>query len=96
MTTTISLFNPTAFKKESLESVENKAYEKKILTVGFIDNSKPNFNFLADELATLLQERLGVKKIIRERKNAASLPAPAEMLKKIIADCDLVISGSGD
>jgi hypothetical protein len=96
MTTTISLFNPTASTKVSLVPVENKAYEHKILTVGFIDNSKPNFNLLADELAALLQERLGVKNIIRERKNAASLPAPQEMLQKIIAECDLVISGSGD
>jgi hypothetical protein len=51
---------------------------------------------LADELTLLLHERLGVKKIIRERKNAASLPAPTAMLRKVIEECDLVIAGSGD
>jgi hypothetical protein len=96
MPTTITLFNPTAIKKDSSIPVENKAYEHQIQTVGFIDNSKPNFNFLADELEILLLNRLGVKKIIRERKNAASLPAPAEMLKRMIEECDLVIAGSGD
>lgn len=96
MTIIVSLFNPTAIKKESSIQVENKAYAHQIQTVGFIDNSKPNFNILADELTLLLQERLGVKKIIRERKNAASLPAPAAMLRKVIEECDLVIAGSGD
>jgi hypothetical protein len=96
MTATITLFNPTAIKKESAMDVENKAYEHQIQTVGFIDNSKPNFNFLADELEILLLHRLGVKKIVRERKNAASLPAPAEMLKRMIEECDLIIAGSGD
>jgi hypothetical protein len=96
MTKTVTLFNPTALKKESTLTFENKAYEHQIQTVGFIDNSKPNFNFLADELETLLLTRLGVKKVIRARKNAASLPAPAEMLKRMIEECDLVIAGSGD
>lgn len=96
MIKTVSLFNPTAIKKESSTQEENKAYEHQIQTVGFIDNSKPNFNLLADALETLLLTRLGVKKVIRERKNAASLPAPAEMLKRMIEDCDLVIAGSGD
>ncbi|SMC32973.1 hypothetical protein SAMN06296008_102154 [Polynucleobacter kasalickyi] len=96
MTKTVTLFNPTASKKESSTPLENKAYEHQIQTVGFIDNSKPNFNFLADELETLLLTRLGVKKVIRERKNAASLPAPAEMLKRMIEECDLIIAGSGD
>lgn len=64
--------------------------------VGFIDNSKPNFNHLADDLANLLVERHGVAKVIRHRKRSASMPAPTTVMADIQAQCDLVITGSGD
>ena len=64
--------------------------------VGFIDNSKPNFNHLADDLAELLVERHGVAGIVRHRKLGASTPAPEPALADIEQRCDLVITGSGD
>jgi hypothetical protein len=64
--------------------------------VGFIDNSKPNFHHLADDLAQLLQEHHGVARVIRHRKLSASRPAPAEAIADIESQCDLVITGSGD
>ena len=65
-------------------------------TVGFMDNSKPNFNLLADDLADLLKTKYGVAEVVRHRKLAASIPTPDESLADIEARCDLVISGSGD
>jgi len=64
--------------------------------VGIIDNSKPNFNHLADALATLLQTRHGVAEVRRHRKHAASLPAAAGIAADFAAHCDLVLTGSGD
>ena len=64
--------------------------------VGFIDNSKPNFHHLADDVARLLQERHGVARVIRHRKLSASRPAPAAAMADIESQCDLVITGSGD
>ena len=64
--------------------------------VGFIDNSKPNFNLLADDLAQLLVERYGVASVIRHRKLAASIPAPEAAYADVAEKCDLVIAGSGD
>lgn len=64
--------------------------------VGFIDNSKPNFHFLADDLADLLVERHGVARVVRHRKRSASTPAPETVIADIKAQCDLVITGSGD
>ena len=65
-------------------------------TVAFIDNSKPNFNHLTDDLAQLLTARYGVARVIRHRKRAASVPALNEVYADIEANCDLVITGSGD
>ena len=64
--------------------------------VGFIDNSKPNFHHLADDLAQLLTEHYGVAKVVRHRKLSASIPAPQPALADVAEQCDLVITGSGD
>jgi hypothetical protein len=65
-------------------------------TVGFIDNAKPNFNHLVDDLAGLLVSRYGVAKVIKRKKRAASVPAPEAIYKEFEEQCDLVIAGSGD
>lgn len=64
--------------------------------VGFIDNSKPNFSHLVDDLAELLVARHGVAAVIRHRKLAASIPAHEEAIADVKRQCDLVITGSGD
>ena len=40
--------------------------------VGFIDNSKPNFHLLADDLSELLVAKHGVASVVRHRKLACS------------------------
>jgi hypothetical protein len=64
--------------------------------VGFIDNAKPNFDHLAAEIGTLLTERHGVARVVTHRKRSASLPVATEALERLSAECDLVITGSGD
>jgi hypothetical protein len=64
--------------------------------VGFIDNSKPNFQLLADDLSELLMTRYGAASVVRHRKRSASIPAPDTVLADIAEKCDLVITGSGD
>lgn len=64
--------------------------------VGFIDNAKPNFNHLVDDLAEVLIARYGVARVVKRRKRSASVPAPAEMMGEITGECDVVIAGSGD
>jgi len=64
--------------------------------VGFIDNSKPNFNNLIDELSEALIRDHGVKAVIKRRKPMASIPASAAIMKELVEQCDLIITGSGD
>jgi len=65
-------------------------------TVGFIDNTKHNFDRLADEIGAVLRERHGVKTVIRRRKANASTPAAPEILVELAKTCDVVFAGSGD
>jgi len=64
--------------------------------IGFIDNSKPNFQLLADDLSELLMTRYGAASVVRHRKRSASIPAPDTVFADIAEKCDLVITGSGD
>ena len=64
--------------------------------VGFIDNAKPNFDHLVDELGRLLVAEYGVARVVKRRKPSASVPAEPQVVAALAAECDLVIAGSGD
>jgi len=99
MTASIILYDPTAPRakvpavveaaKPTLDTLAGKV-------VGFIDNAKPNFNHLADDIGELLMKKYGVKQVLKRRKRAASVPAPESVYKEYAEQCDLVITGSGD
>ncbi len=93
---TICVFDPTAPER----SVAQR--QRRVLTslagkvVGFIDNSKPNFHYLVDDLCELLTSRCGVKSVVKHSKHVACVPASEETMQDLLARCDLVIAGSGD
>ena len=96
MTTSMLVYDPVApchnqpqASSRALDTLAGK-------TIGFIDNSKPNFQYLADDLAALLTEKYGVAQVIRRRKPSASQPAAEAVMKELVETCDAVITGSGD
>jgi hypothetical protein len=64
--------------------------------VGFIDNTKHNFDRLAGELGALLRERHGVRAVVHRRKANASTPAAPELIAELSKACDVVFAGSAD
>jgi len=97
MTGSILLYDPTAPRRAGpVAAAAPKLAGLQGLVVGFIDNAKPNFNHLADDLGELLMSRYGVTKVLKRRKRAASVPAPDEVYREFEEQCDLVITGSGD
>jgi ABC-type transporter Mla subunit MlaD len=92
----VRLYDPTAPRRDDpgralarLDTLAGKV-------VGFIDNAKPNFNHLVDDLAERLVADYGVKRVVKRRKTSASIPAPDEIVRELADECDLVITGSGD
>ena len=75
--------------RQSLDSLAGKV-------VGFIDNSKPNFHLLVEDLSRILLEKHGVKSIVNRRKKSASQGAPEAVLNELVGEVDAVITGSGD
>ena len=66
------------------------------LTVGFLDNTKANFDRLTAEMGELLRASHGVARVIHRRKANASTPAPVELIAEMAKECDVVFAGSAD
>jgi hypothetical protein len=64
--------------------------------IGFLDNTKANFDVLAGHVARELRERFGAASVTIRRKPNASTPAPPEVIAALARECDLVFAGSGD
>ena len=96
MTDTTTVLVPTAATRAAGGRAQLTLESLRGRVVGFIDNAKPNFNDLVDDLGELLVSRYGVREVIKRRKRAASVPAPDAVYKEYAEQCDLVITGSGD
>ena len=99
MTATVTLFDPTAPRREARGAEASHARTINGLAgkvVGFIDNAKPNFGLLADDLGELLVSKYGVARVIKRRKPSASVPAKPDVIAELTGECDVVITGSGD
>ena len=65
-------------------------------TVGFLDNTKANFDRLTAGMGELLRAQHGVAKIVHRRKANASTPAAPEIIVALAKECDVVFAGSAD
>jgi hypothetical protein len=65
-------------------------------TIGFLDNTKSNFDRLVRSIGDLLREHHGVRDVLHLRKANASTPAPPELIVEAAKACDLVFAGSAD
>ncbi len=98
MSSTITLYDPTAPPQAAgaQAQVPIQPVQLNGATVGFIDNAKPNFSILVDDLTELLTSQYGVKRVITRRKTSASIPATPDDIHALASECDVVITGSGD
>lgn len=96
MVGSVMLYDPSAPARQVRAPVPKMLSGLGGIVVGFIDNAKPNFNHLVDDLGELLMTRYGVVRMLKRRKSAASVPASDEVYRELAEQCDLVITGSGD
>jgi hypothetical protein len=66
------------------------------LTVGFLDNTKHNFDRFVEDLGQVLKERFGVARVVHARKANAASPAAPDIIAALAKECDLVFAGSAD
>jgi hypothetical protein len=96
MTQTVMLFDPTAARAAIGTDLQRALPGLAGKVVGFIDNTKPNFNHLAADMSELLVSKYGVKRVVTHQKRNASVAAADDVITAFAGACDLVIAGSGD
>ena len=90
------IVDPTAPRQNQPQHPRRALGSLRGKTVGFIDDAKPNFNHLVDDLAELLIGKYGVREVIKRRKRVSSYAAPEAVISELAGKCDLVITGPGD
>ena len=64
-------------------------------TVGLLNNTKVKADYILDAVAELLQERFAIRDFVRLTKPTFARPIPADMAKRMAAECDVVITAIG-
>jgi len=64
--------------------------------LGLLSNSKINADNVLLAIGDLLAKRYALKSIVHDVKANFSLPAPQEVVDRIVAQADVVIAGVGD
>jgi len=95
MPKTLSVLDPLAPVGQQAERPRVALDDLRGKVVGFIDNAKPNFHHLVDDLAELLVRDYGAAGVVKHRKRG-QVPAGDEVMGKFSGECDVVIAGSGD
>jgi hypothetical protein len=95
MTDKITVYDPSAPSGSGPEHARQTLDGLRGKVIGFIDNGKPNFHYLVDDLGERLVKQYGVARIVRHRKRG-SVPVMESVMKDYAENCDAVITGSGD
>jgi hypothetical protein len=96
MATKVVLVVPEAPAPAGSAVVNERRIEKKGIRLGVLDNSKGNADHLLKFIVDSVQSMVPVESVVITRKASVSLPAPPEILDKLTAEADVVVSAMAD
>jgi hypothetical protein len=92
----ITVLSPVGRLRASTVEIPALPADLRGVTVGFLDNTKHNFDRLVTEMGELLRERYGVARVVHRRKANAATAAAPEIIEALAKECDVVLAGSAD
>jgi hypothetical protein len=92
----ISVLSPVGEVRRNVLAAPALPSDLRGKTIGFLDNTKTNFDRLVTEMGGLLRERFSIKAVVHRKKANAATPAAREILEELAKACDLVFAGSAD
>lgn len=91
------LLDPTGMSDGALDNtLSPRPVSLRGLTIGLLDNTKPNATLLLQEIAAELQEHHGAGEARLYTKDYFGTPVGSSLLAQIAAECDVVITAVGD
>ncbi|MBI3457256.1 MAG: hypothetical protein HY002_15880 [Candidatus Rokubacteria bacterium] len=92
---TIRVLSPVAESKVSQQASLPLPADLSGKTLGFLDNTKANFDLFIREMEARLRERYQLARAVHRKKANAATPAGPEVLAAL-GGVDLVVTGSAD
>jgi len=92
----ITVMSPVGELRTASTAIPRMPADLRGLTVGFLDNTKHNFDRLVEGIGELLKQRHGVERVVIRRKANAATGAAHEIIEAMAKECDLVFAGSAD
>jgi len=92
----IRLVIPEAPSPQTVAVSETRAVAKGSIRLGILDNSKGNADHLLRFIVDGVKALLPVASVIALRKDSVSLPAPTDILDRLAAESDYVITAMAD
>lgn len=92
----IRLVVPEAPSPQAVAATETRAVAKGGIRLGVLDNSKGNADHLLKFIVEGVKALLPVASVVSLRKNSVSLPAPADILDRLAAESDYVVTAMAD
>ena len=93
---TLRLLDPRTAARPAAAALAPRPASLRGQRIGLLANGKPNSADLLAALGTLLRERGASAELVPAAKPNASRVAPAELLDRIAARCDVVVTAVGD
>jgi hypothetical protein len=92
----ITVLSPVGELRAASTAVPPLPADLRRLTLGFLDNTKPNFHRLARDVGERAAARHGVARVVHLRKANAATGAAPEVIAALAKECDVVFTGSAD
>ncbi len=96
MSQKIRLVVPEAPSPQAVAVTESRAVASGGIRLGVLDNSKGNADHLLKFIVDGVKALLPVASVVSLRKDSVSLPAPADILDRLAAESDYVITAMAD
>lgn len=92
-----TLLDPTGTDEGAADStLSPRPVSLKGLRLGLLDNTKPNSTMLLEEIAARLQQEHGAGEATLYTKDYFGTPVAQELLERIVAENDVVVTAVGD
>ena len=93
---TIEVLNPTGRVARMDLAIAPRVDDLNGKTLGLIDNGKPNFGIFLSRVEELLSQKFRFADVIHAKKALTGMPLDKDKMEKLVADCDVVVSGMCD
>jgi len=92
----VRLIVPEAPSPQAVAATETRVVAQGGIRLGVLDNSKGNADHLLKFIVDGVKALLPVASVLSLRKDSVSLPAPDEILDRLAAESDYVITAMAD